>query len=77
VARDHHDLGELGLQRPAAVLGDLDVAADKGLRGHRAETHEHLRPDLGQLGVEPLPAGADVLGLRARGADERVPRAAA
>ena len=35
----------------------------KRLGGGRAEADEHLRAHDGQLGIEPWPAGGDVLGV--------------
>src|SRR3954454_12232920 len=62
---DHDHGRELGLERLAAGLGDLDVAPHERLRRHRTETDEHARLDHGELGLQPRAAGVDVLRARA------------
>jgi hypothetical protein len=41
------------------------MRAEQGLGGGRAEAHENLRRDHGELGVQPRPAGVDVDSVRA------------
>ena len=63
--RDHplRSIVDLGVDQPAAVLGEAEVVAQQGLRGHRAQAHDQLRAYGDDLCAEPGPARLDVAHL--------------
>src|SRR5581483_2177561 len=56
VDRRRDQVGEVGVERLAAVPGEPEVLAQTGLCGRRAEQHERPRLDHRQLRLEPWPA---------------------
>src|SRR5580704_6351297 len=53
-------IGELRVDRPAAVAPDPDVRAEQGLGGGGAEANQRFRLDHLELGLEPRKAGVDL-----------------
>ena len=64
VDRGEHVLGEVGLDRLAALARDAELPAEQRLGGGRAEADEHPRLDRRELAVEPRPAGVDLRPVR-------------
>ena len=68
-------LGQLGVDRPAAVAPDPDVRAEQRLGGGRAEADERLGLHERELGLEPRQAGGRPASGRASGGSGACPAA--
>ena len=60
VDRGEHVLGEVGLDRLAALPRDAKLPAEQRLGSGRAEADEHPRLDRRELAFQPRPAGLDL-----------------